>query len=182
MVEKLPFALQRPFFHVLMEQGAIDVFEQWLYQEEQLAHYLSNDDYLALISLDFNDKYILHEMGKIMHLYLDEVLYYKNRLEFILSELIQQPSHLEYINELYEMYCHGYLFLDLAREYGSWAMYLLDGRTDCILTQEDLNDIQQQAKELYDALTHDEIILLIPPDGDLTIDAYRDLRDLNNIE
>lgn len=69
---KLPFELQLPFFKVILENDGITQIENWIYDNEELANFLSDDEYLALISVEYYQKYALLEISSIINPYLDD--------------------------------------------------------------------------------------------------------------
>ena len=78
---KLPSHLQRPFFKVILGNDDIKALETWIYHEPSLEEFLSPDDYLTLIGLDFNDKKAVIELEKLISPYLDFLTYYQNLLK-----------------------------------------------------------------------------------------------------
>lgn len=79
-MKKLPPELQLPFFKVIMENDSLKDLENWIYQESSLSEVLG-DDYFELISLDFNQKFALDDIQRIIYLYID----YTNIIRFILK-------------------------------------------------------------------------------------------------
>ncbi len=69
---KLPFELQLPFFKVILDNDGITQIENWIYDNEELANFLSDDEYLALISVEYHQKYALLEISSIINPYLDD--------------------------------------------------------------------------------------------------------------
>lgn len=118
-MKTLPFDLQQAFFALLLEQGSLSDFETWVYSEPNLEQYLTPDDYLALISLDFTDKKSIIEIEKLSIPYLDYSKYYSKTLIDVLLSLINQPNDLDKLATIYNWYCQGYTFLgELATKYG----------------------------------------------------------------
>ena len=74
-MNKLPIELQLQFFKVYSEEISIGDFEQWLYGETELEELLGENYYLDLVSLNFKDRHIRHEMSKIINSFLDSELF-----------------------------------------------------------------------------------------------------------
>lgn len=179
MHNQLPVELQRHFFKIILEQGNIDEFENWLYQQQNLENYLKNDDYLALISLDFKNKQSLINIEKIIMPYLNYTDYYNNSLKNSLLILMNSPNDIEHLAKIYDFYCQGYYFLrKLALSYGLYAEHYLTGnlKKDWALSGQHLQEIIQQAKWLYDDLDNGKIVLLKSPSYHYDDEHYQDFR------
>lgn len=112
--------LKLKFFAFLNGEEPIRSFEEWLYTTPELEAVLNTDDYLLLISLDFSEPGIDSEIEKLLKQYVDVAEYETWRLRKLLNKVIERDSKLpEILSEFYELYCHGYRFLDsLALGYG----------------------------------------------------------------
>lgn len=172
-MEKLPFELQRPFFTLIVEQGDLKIFETWLYQTSSLENYLHGDDYFELISLDFNHKFCVMEIEKIITPYLDYLQYNRQILLDILLSLTKNPNDMAKLIKIYDFYCQGYAFLDkLALRYGLEAEICYLDDLEWILSKGHLEKIKKLAQAYYDDLVSHKIILLKPPNGYDDIDYY----------
>ncbi len=172
---KLPFELQLPFFKVILENGCITQIENWIYDNEELANFLSDDDYLALISMDYHQKYTLLEISNIINPYLDYTTYYCEKLKSTLLELQENPNNVNALNVIYDFYCQGYSFLrKLALLFG---LCVID-RDDLVFSDEAKNEIRQQAMWLYDDIFQEKIIIINKPSYEFDCDMhyYQDFR------
>ena len=176
---KLPFDLQQPIFKVILENGNLTDLESWIYQETKLANFLSAEDYLALISLDFEQNHALLEIKRIIDNYFNYLEYYNNELKQILLKLQANPLDLDSLSAIYDYYCRNYAFLGkLAIHYGLTAVMILDkdfGESDSF-NSKDAEEIKYQAKLIYQALTEAKIVLLKLPDYQSDINYYQDFR------
>lgn len=154
---KLPFNYQLIILKTLDGTMPIDEFETWLYTDMPLAQWLPENVYLNLISLNFKDPHILHELNKLLTNYLDKNQYLQWRLIQILSKLVQQPNDASALVIIYDWYCRGCGFMRLlALRYG---LFILHESDDTRFAPESLAEIQQQATYLLNALEKGEIQL-----------------------
>lgn len=176
-MQKLPVDKQLPFFKVIMENGNLKDLENWIYQEPSLLEVLGNDDYYELISLDFNQKFVLDSIQRIIFPYVDYTNYYFHHLKDILLSLQNQPNDMPLLAKVYELYCHGYEFLQsLAIDYGLVAKVELIENSRFSFSSESLNEVRIQSKLIYDALVDKKIVLLACPSFDKDIEYYQDFR------
>lgn len=176
-MKNLPFELQRPFFTLIIEQGDLKRFETWLYQTSSLENYLRSNDYFELISLDFNHKFCVMEIEKIITPYLDYLQYNRQILLDILLSLTQNPNDLTKLRDIYHFYEQGYAFLDkLADGYGSSAEICYLDDLEWILSKGHLEKIKKLAQAYYDDLVSHKIILLKSPNGYDYTGYYQDNR------
>lgn len=119
-MNKLPLDLQMHFFKYYNDEITVSDFERWVYANKDLEQYLDNETYTKLISLNFKDKYIKHEMGKTIDIYLDFGKYEERKLIKVLTDLVDRTnSFTKSLIETYELYCSGYdFFNNLAFGYG----------------------------------------------------------------
>ncbi|MCA1991300.1 MAG: hypothetical protein LDL41_04520 [Coleofasciculus sp. S288] len=112
--------LKLKFFTFLNGEESISTFEEWLYATPDLEAVLSSDDYLLLISLDFSETGICSKIEELIKQYVDVAEYETWRLRKLLNKVIDRDSKFpEILSEFYELYCHGYGFLDsLGLSYG----------------------------------------------------------------
>ncbi|ULJ60158.1 hypothetical protein MIS45_10055 [Wielerella bovis] len=154
---KLPFNYQLIIFKTLDGVMPIGEFETWLYADQKLAQWLPENVYYDLISLNFKDKHILHELDKLLANYLDKNQYLQWQLIQILTQLIQKPDDKWALVKIYDLYCHGYYFMRLlALKYG---LCLIHESDDIRFAPESLTEIQQQATWLLNTLENGEIQL-----------------------
>ncbi|WP_421754103.1 hypothetical protein [Croceimicrobium sp.] len=119
-MNELPFDVQNQFFQVLNKEISVADFEKWLYSKKELEQLLGYDSYIDLISLNFKDRYILHEMAKIVNPFLDFGEFEERKLKNILSDLINRKDDFaKSLIETYYLYCSGYSFFhNLGLGYG----------------------------------------------------------------
>lgn len=104
---------EQTIYKLIESKIEIKDLEQWVYSEKRLEDLLSSDDYLELISLNYRLPSSLYEAQKIFEKYIDYGTYYECRLRRVLQKIIDQPTDVhKYIEQCYDMYCHGYSFLD----------------------------------------------------------------------
>lgn len=113
-MNKLPLDIQIQFFKVYNDEISIADFENWLYSKKDLEKlFLNNDTYIDLISLNFNDRHVKHEMGKIIDSFLDFGKFEERKLRKILTDLINRTDDFaKSLIDTYDFYCSGYNFFD----------------------------------------------------------------------
>lgn len=170
----LPFNYQLMIYKTLQQIIPVSKFETWLYAETKLADYLPENVYLDLISLDFRDKHILHELNQLLADYWNKGEMWQWELMHILQTLIEQPNHANALSQIYDWYCDGCDFMRLlALRYGLEIVY---NELPDYLTAENLAEIQQQAKYLLNALQNGEIQLFEDTSDDIWRIDYIDNR------
>jgi len=98
-----------------MLAGDIEIlqFEQWAYNEARLKDVLSDEDYLELISIGYGNKEAMFEVKNILERNSDKAEYEKWRLLHMLRKVLaMDPSTPDILLEFYDLYCHGYNFMD----------------------------------------------------------------------
>lgn len=112
-MNKLPLYLQVEFFKVLNGEITVDYFEQWIYKNKELEAHFEQADYVELISLNFKDRHIIHEMKKIVGNYLEVGEFEKRKISKILNDIItKNQDFAKSLISTYDLYCNGYGFLD----------------------------------------------------------------------
>ncbi|GGF04329.1 hypothetical protein [Hymenobacter cavernae] len=110
------------FQQVLAKAMSVPDFERWVYDTPALELFLSADEYLELISLNYKDKSALYELEKIIGHYVDWGQVRSNELQQLLQIIISRPDSdavLLALTASYDWYCDGCSFLsDLAFDYG----------------------------------------------------------------
>lgn len=119
-MNKLPLDIQIQFFKVYNNEISVDDFEKWLYAKKELEQLLDNDTYINLISLNYKDRHVKHEMGKIIDPFLDTGKFEERKLRKILTDLINRNDDFaKSLIETYDLYCSGYYFFDkIGLDYG----------------------------------------------------------------
>lgn len=112
-MSKLPLDIQIQFFKVYNNEITIADFEKWLYSEKELEQLLNSDTYIDLISLNFKDRHVKHEMGKIIDSFLDFGKFEERKLRKTLTDLIERTDDFaKSLIDTYDLYCLGYNFFD----------------------------------------------------------------------
>ncbi|MEI6602596.1 MAG: hypothetical protein WCL54_03820 [Clostridia bacterium] len=98
----------------------INKFEKWVYESSKLESLISSDQYLELISLNYQSRDIKHQIEKILKNHIDYGYLEKKRIIEQLNKSLQSREALPQILQwFYYMYCHGYYFLfDIGIGYG----------------------------------------------------------------
>lgn len=108
----LPDAIKHIFFKVMHGKVPIRDFEQWVYTNEQLEALLPEDDYMELLSFNYQQrgaKYLLfHLLSRLVSLGEYETYKLRLLLESARHRNMELPGVLE---QLYERYYRGYTFL-----------------------------------------------------------------------
>lgn len=108
-------------FQMIYGNLNIHDFEQWVYDNtDVLSELLSGDDYLELISINYNEKSTKYEVEKLLEKYIDYSRFETIKIRTMLQNALNSRDSLPIIlMEFYEMYCDGYYFLeDLGLGYG----------------------------------------------------------------
>lgn len=109
---ELPDHNKQIFFNVMSKRMSIEVFEQWVYTDQELEQTLSADSYLELISLNFKKSGVRYELFNLLQKFVGAGEYETWKLTRLLNSVkaheINLPGLLE---QLYYLYCDGYTFL-----------------------------------------------------------------------
>ncbi len=169
-MNKLPLHLQTQFFKVYNEEISVADFEQWLYRQKELEDLLGNANYIDLISLNFKDNYIKHEMGKIINPFLDFGKLEEWKLRRILRDLIDNTQDFaKSLIATYDLYCSGYnffsnlglgyglTFVHAFSVYGDWEKLSDQEKNERINTIH--SEVQKEAELVLDRLNNGEFTL-----------------------
>lgn len=108
----LPTYIQNKFYSVLIADISLSEFEQWLYADKELEQYMSAEDYLEIISLDYREKSTKYALWKLLKTQIDIGDFETYKLLRLLREAKQKNKRLPAIlAEFYDLYCRGYEFL-----------------------------------------------------------------------
>jgi len=123
---------ERTCYGLICNDLDITTFESWVYKYDGLEKILSKTDYLELISLNYQSPHVKDQIVKILDRCIDHGRCETYRLLSILYKALESPSQLpDILLDLYDMYCHGYEFLNdlglafafyFATETGSWEL------------------------------------------------------------
>lgn len=113
-IPTLPPEIRDSFYTFLLGQVEVEEIEQWIYdREESLKETLSDDDHLALLSLDYRQPDAAYEVRKIITNYIDlghsETL---KLLKVLKSIVARDAGAYDSVLATYDLYCDGYYFLD----------------------------------------------------------------------
>lgn len=120
--------LEEICYELYYEDLDIKEFETFIYDEGNQGK-ISDDDYLELISLNYNLKDSKYVVQKIIENYIELGKFETKRVTSYLDRALVNDDNLgEYLIEIYELYCHGYYFLrELALLYGVICTYTPKG-------------------------------------------------------
>lgn len=108
----LPDHIKDKFYKTLMGNVSLHDFEQWLYTNSELEKYLKLDDYLDLISLNFNKNGAKYELYNLLKSHIDIGDFETYKMFYLLREAKLKNDQLPSIlMEFYYMYDKGYYFL-----------------------------------------------------------------------
>jgi hypothetical protein len=169
-VNKLPTDIQTEFFKVLNNETSIDDFEQWVYKTKDIEDHFDQTDYIEFISLNFKNRYIIHEMKRVVDKYLDYGEFEKRKINKILNDLINKTDDFsKSLIATYDLYCDGYNFLDnIGLGYGLTFANDFYEFTDWMkLSQEQKNErieaiydcVKSEAETVRDWLVKNKIVL-----------------------
>lgn len=127
-------------------------FEQWLYANKDLEKYLSADDYLDLISLNYKKNGVKYDLWKLLTQHIDLGEFEAYKMLGLLKDAQQKTDQLPYILiRFYDLYCKGYGFLeDLGIGFGL-AVRSPRGKYSVAYSWSDLSVDQQ--KEVIDSFS-----------------------------
>jgi hypothetical protein len=118
----LPPDIKEIFFKTIIGDIHIKEFEKWAYESEKLSHIMNNDDYLELISFNFNKSGADYELYHILkkHIDISEFETYRFR-ELLLAAKKKDERLPDLLLEFWFLYTDGYDFLeDLGFGYGMY--------------------------------------------------------------
>jgi len=102
------------FYQLLTKQVSVADFEQWVYNTPELETTLSEDDYLALISLNYKSRWAFHELQMLVSGYVNWSEMRQRELVQALQTIVRggpADDVLTAFSQTYYWYCHGYSFL-----------------------------------------------------------------------
>lgn len=108
----LPEKEQKYIYKYLIEELNINAIEKWVYDNSIIEHYLTSDDYLELISLNFKACGSSQTVTKIFERYIDFGKFETWKMYRLLNQVVHKKNNYPFaIAEFYDLYCHGYYFL-----------------------------------------------------------------------
>jgi hypothetical protein len=125
-MKELPTSVKQTFFDMMSGCIPIEDFEQWVYSNEELEAALSDDDYLALLSLNYKRSGAKYELFNLLQSFTSVSEYETLKLTRLLNEAkirdIKLPGTLA---QFYDLYCDGYYFLQKLGLGLGLSMYVL---------------------------------------------------------
>lgn len=183
----------KAFEQVLAKKLSVAEFEAWVYTSPDLEAFLGPDEYLELISLNYKDKQVWHELKELISHRVDWALVRSEELQALLQRIIEKRSAddvLEALMTSYSLYCHNYTFLQtIAMNFGLAADADFDWDEEA-QWQRISNDqkwrylnqfypmVQEEAGRVLDWLTTSRIQLRLQPDGEIGYIDHRSPAEL----
>lgn len=110
------------FYQFLAKKLTVAEFEAWVYNAPELETEVSEDDYLALLTLNYKTPSASYELQKLLVPYIDQAEVQRRQLLEILETIAKggpPDSVLAAIISTWDWYLNGYGFLDeIASNYG----------------------------------------------------------------
>lgn len=104
--------IESTYLNLIEGEISVKEFEQWVYKSEWLENELSADEYMELISLNYNLSHATYEIGKILKARLHFGKFETVRMLKILDTIIERDGKEgEALMMMYNLYCAGYYFL-----------------------------------------------------------------------
>jgi len=105
-------AIEDKVFQLHYRGLKISDFENWVYETHELEAFLTPDDYLELISLNYQNKFILNQIEEIISRYIDFGKFETAKMIDLLYRAKENDESTgEILRSFYYMYCDGYYFL-----------------------------------------------------------------------
>ncbi|MEJ5963777.1 hypothetical protein [Pedobacter immunditicola] len=102
------------FFQTIIEEIPLLEFEEWLYKNNELETLLRSDDYLELISLDFNKKGAKYELNHLLTGLIDPAEFETFKMLNLLEKTSKKTKELPFLlMQFYDLYCKGYSFVEV---------------------------------------------------------------------
>lgn len=101
------------FLNIVSNTVELNEFEKWFeLNNEQLKHYLFEENYYSLCKIDFTSKDAMNSVKEEIQRILDTPTPEHIRICDLLTELInQEEACVQCCRQIYEDYCNGYHFL-----------------------------------------------------------------------
>jgi hypothetical protein len=104
--------IESKYFELVENNISLKEFENWVYNSRFLEHELNENEYLDLISLNYNTPSCIYELGKILTDKIDKGKFEKKRMCKILNSIADRDgSEAKNLILCYDLYCKGYAFL-----------------------------------------------------------------------
>ncbi|TGL31307.1 hypothetical protein EHQ52_15325 [Leptospira koniambonensis] len=124
-MNNLPNSTKEKIFSFLIGDISLIEFEAFLYESKEIENCFKYDDYIELISLNFNKTNNRYEAFKIIEGNIDISEFVVWKLNKTLNNILNKgKQYPESIVSLYDLYCKGYYFLEkLGLMYGNALDY-----------------------------------------------------------
>jgi hypothetical protein len=109
------------FYLVVAKKMSVADFEQWVYTTPELETILSEDNYIRLISFNYNSRWAFYELQKLLVPYVDRGEMRKRELLELLHTLADGGSPddvLDALMDTFNLFYKGYSFFDELAHYG----------------------------------------------------------------
>jgi len=117
----LPIHLAEMFYKLFNYEITLNDFAVLLYESyTDFEQHMHPDDYLELITFNFNKSYAMYELHKLAKKYISLGEIETRKLLSLLYDVREKSSETPYaLEELYHLYCDGYYFLQsIGLDYG----------------------------------------------------------------
>ena len=116
------------FYRLFSESISLDDFAEWLYaNESELKQQMNPDDYLDLISFNFEKSYATYDLLQLVKKYISCGEMEKRRLLSLLEDAKHiNPKLSVALVTLYNLYSNGYYFLEEVEGYGLYVVVPYD--------------------------------------------------------
>jgi hypothetical protein len=171
-MNSFPFEYQLKCHDVLVHHAPIDAFEQWVYETADLENYLSADDYLELITLNYKKRDAKLALGEIIEKYLDESQIWTFEVQKSLKSILKNTEQLpDDLQKMYHWYCREYTFLERLAFHPAFDWLYVDYCIDKVKYAKELKEaltkaypvIQETAQKLHDDIESGRIKILKAP-------------------
>jgi hypothetical protein len=107
-------------FRILSGEMLIEEFENWVYSLNELEDNLNSGDYFDLISFDYKKQGAIYEVQNLIRHFIDPSEFELWKIRNLLADALNRTGdYTSAIRKFYDLYCHGYEFMDnLGLDYG----------------------------------------------------------------
>ncbi len=104
--------IQNMFYNVYIKATPIEIFETWLYENNDIESILGNELYFDLLNINYRDKHAIFEVEKFILPYIDFGRSEFLRITALLKSIDGEKGDIYSImSQMYDDYCSGYYFL-----------------------------------------------------------------------
>jgi len=178
-MKNIPEYIKIIFFKILNEEIKLKEFEKWVYLQNDLDKYLTIDDYLSIIELNYSNKLANYQINKIIKNYVDYSEFEAYKILTLFDNIRNKRDNLnKNIICLYDLYCDGYGFLEeIALKYGLSVIDLQnDSNSFNIILNEFFPNLILLINNI-EILIKEKHILLVPTSSELKKYAFVDNRN-----